>query len=542
MRKLNSPSPVIGGAESLQVRLRKSHHPTSTSDFQLETEFRVNVGVTVMVGHSGAGKTTILRCIAGLSEPDEGFIAVGNRLLFDSRQRINIDVAQRHVGLVFQDLALFPHLSVYDNVTYGLRRLDKSERRRRSDEVMKAFQIEHLCARLPREISGGEQQRVALARSLVTEPSVLLLDEPLSSLDPRTKADIIEDLRAWNNARCIPIIYVTHDYEEVLAMGDYVIALEQGRIVAEGPPHEIVPSLRSEHLAQPANFENLYDATVVEHREQYRTMICQVIGTALQLETPLAPVPVGSEVRIGIRADEILMVSSQPNVVGACNVIPAKVKRFERDGNTIEARVTCGGEFRVRLNGATVESLEQRDAAEIWMVIRAQACHMVRPATSSKLRRLVVFICSGNTSRSPMAQAICNAEIARRLRVPMESLDRWGIRAVSAGLKARPGEPLTDEAVQTLASIGIPNVEHRSLNLTRRIAQQAEIIFCMTEEQRNGVIALFPDAAAKTHCLQPLGNIDDPTGKGTIAFSELAELLRRLINEQLDSLGIVDAA
>ncbi len=353
---LKPSSPVLAPTESLHVQLRKNHRSTSASAFQLETEFRARPSVTVIVGHSGAGKTTVLRCIAGLSKPDEGVVAVSNRILFDSRQGINVDVAQRRVGFVFQDLALFPHLSVHDNVIYGLRRLDKSERQRRLDEVLKAFQIEHLCRRLPREISGGEQQRVALARSLVTEPSVLLLDEPLSSLDPRTKAGIIEDLRAWNNARRIPIIYVTHDYEEVLAMGDHVIALEQGRIVAEGPPHEIVPALRQEHMAQPINFENLFDATVVERREQHRTMICQVIGTAIQLETPLAPVPVGSEVRIGIRADEILMVSSGPAVVGACNVIPGKVKRYERLGNTIEARVFCGAEFRVRLTAPAIES------------------------------------------------------------------------------------------------------------------------------------------------------------------------------------------
>ena len=121
-----------------------------------------------------------------------------------------------------------------------------------------------------------------------------------------------------------------------------------------------------------------------------------------------------------------------------------------------------------------------------------------------------------------MAQAICNAEIASRFGVPLESLDRLGIKAVSAGLSARPGEPLTAEAEHALAAIGMPGIEHRSGNLTHRLAQKAEIIFCMTEEQRKELIAMFPEAAAKVHCLQPLGDIDDPTGKGSAAFLELA--------------------
>ena len=542
VRKLEPHLQTTISAEPLRVRLRKSHRSAQSSSFELEAEFGVMPGVTVIVGHSGAGKTTILRCIAGLSDPEDGHIAIGDRLLFDSKQRINVDVARRRVGFVFQDLALFPHLSVQDNVTYGLRRLDETERKRRLHEVLEAFQIESLRRRLPREISGGEQQRVALARSLVTEPSVLLLDEPLSSLDPRTKASIIEDLRAWNAARRIPILYVTHDYEEVLALGDRVIALDQGRIVAEGVAHEIVPALRREHMAQPANFENLFDAVVCEHREQQHTMICQVIGTTMQLETPLAPVPVGSEVRIGFRADEILVGSSPPSIVGACNVISGKVKGYDGRGGTIEAHVSGGGEFRVRLTSTAAEFLAAAESPEVWLMIRTQACHLVRPDISSKLRRLFVFVCSGNTSRSPMAQAICNAEIARRLRVPLESLDRWGIRAVSAGLKARPGEPLAAEAEQALAMMGMPDVKHRSGNLTHRLARQAEIIFCMTDDQRQELVALFPEAAGKTHCLQPLGNINDPTGQGSTAFSELASVLQQLIGDRLNGLGIVEAA
>lgn len=542
VRNLDSPLQVNGsGPESLSVQLRKRHRSAGSSNFQLESKFTVVPGVTVIVGHSGAGKTTILRCIAGLTDAEEGRIAVGDRLLFDSQRRISVESARRRVGFVFQDLALFPHLSVQKNVTYGLRRLDEAERERRLGEVLEAFQIEHLCKRFPREISGGEQQRVALARSLVTEPSVLLLDEPLSSLDPRTKAGIIEDLRAWNDARRIPIVYVTHDYDEVLDLGDHVIALDQGRIVAEGLPREIVTALRGEHLAQQTNFENLFDAVVLELQEEEHTMTCQVAGTSMRLETPLAQVPAGAEVRIGIRADEILVMSSPPAMVGKCNVIRGNVTRIEDGGATVEARVTCDGEFRVRLSSRAVQSSGLKATAEVWMMIRTQACQLVRPSLS-RLNRVFVFVCSGNTSRSPMAQAICNAEIASRLGVTLESLDRLGIRAVSAGLKARPGESLTTEAEQALAAIGIHGIEHRSGNLTHRLARKAEHIFCMTEDQRKELIELFPEAADKTYCLGPLGNIDDPTGKGPTAFLELAGLLQQLVGDRLNTLGIVEPA
>lgn len=141
-----------------------------------------------------------------------------------------------------------------------------------------------------------------------------------------------------------------------------------------------------------------------------------------------------------------------------------------------------------------------------------------------------------------MAQAICNAQIADRLGVPLESLDRWGIKAVSAGLKARPGEPLAAEAEQALSELGTPSVAHRSGNLTHRLAQRAEIIFCMTNQQAEELKELFPEAAAKVHCLQPVGDIEDPTGKGSQAFLELAKLLQELIGDRLNTLGVAEAA
>jgi molybdate transport system ATP-binding protein len=526
VRGLATPSQALAlDSGTLQVQLHTRHSSNRTNKFELATEFAVVPGITVIVGRSGAGKTTILRCVAGLLHPEDGRIAIGERLLFDSSKGVNISSAKRRVGFVFQDLALFPHLSVDQNVAYGLRRLDRIEQKRRTSEVMQAFQIEHLGKRFPREISGGEQQRVALARSLVTEPSVLLLDEPLSSLDPRTKSGIIEDLRRWDDARRIPIVYVTHNYEEVSALGDRVIALDHGRIVAEGSPREIIPSLQGELVARPADFENVFDATVLELHEQQQTMVCQIIGTSIRIETQLNRVEIGAEVRLGIRAADILMASSKPAIVGECNLIHGTIKSFERTGATVDVRVSGDGEFRIRLHARTVEPFALKAASEVWLLVRAQACHLVRPAVSDVVQRLFLFVCAGNTSRSPMAQAICNAEIANRLGVPVDSLERLGIKAMSAGLTARPGESLATEAEQALATIGMPGIEHRSGNLTNRIAKRAEVIFCMTEEHAKQLRSMFPEAASKVHCLQLL-----------------ASLLQQVIGERLTELGIPEAA
>lgn len=530
--------PVTSERRTLHVEVCKRQSPGRASRFQLEARLAVSPGVTVIVGHSGAGKTTLLRCIAGLSHPEEGRIAIGDRVLFDSRKKIRLEPARRGVAFVFQDLALFPHLSVEENVIYGLRRLDAVERKRRMREILASFQIEHLGGRFPREISGGEQQRVALARSLVTEPSVLLLDEPLSSLDPRTKVLIIEDLRRWNKARHIPILYVTHDHDELLALGDRAIMLEQGKIVTDGPLLDVIPKPLRSARAQKERFENVFDATVVELREQDGTMVCELVGTSIRVEAPLAQVAVGSDLCVGIRADEILVASSPPAILGDCNVIRGKITQVERSGAIVEARVSCGAEFRVRLASRSMAPHGLDPSADVWMMVMTRACHLVRSSLFEALQRLVVFVCHGNTIRSPMAQAICNAEIATRLGVPPESLDRLGIKAVSAGLTAQPGEPLAAEAEHALGAIGVVPLEHRSRNLTRAMAQSAEVILCMTEEQRIEVTARFPEAIAKTHRLHPDADVGDPHGRSPEAISDLAREIQELIGQTLDALGV----
>ena len=528
--------PKSAGNGSLNVDVKKRYAGGTHSTFQLEVAFTAQPGVTILLGHSGAGKTTLLRSIAGLCHPERGSITVGQQILFDSDKKIQIEPARRKVAFVFQDLALFPHLTVYKNVSYGLRKLETAERERRVAEVLESFQIAKLRKRLPREISGGEQQRVALARSLVTEPSVLLLDEPLSSLDGNTKAGIIDDLHTWNQKRRIPILYVTHNHEEVLALGERVLSLEHGRIISEGAPIEVLSTPPRPSMVQIAGFENLFDAEVVG--EKHGMTVCRLADTSLDIHVPLARVAPGSPIHLGIRADEVLLSMAEPKILSACNVIHGRIRQVKSSGQKIELRIDCGVEFRVHLPLGQLELLSLKDHSATWLIIRPQSCHLIRMTRLRASQRLFVFICNRNTSRSPMAAAICNREIARRLRIPQETLHSIGTHAVSAGLTATPGAPMAAEAREALELMNVDAPVHGAQNLTPELAAKAEFIFCMTEAQRQAVMRMFPASAPKTFCLQPGVDIDDPHGQGVEGFAQLGRSVQQVIHTLVDTLVV----
>jgi molybdate transport system ATP-binding protein len=376
------PSPT--GSEKpaqpqLQASLRK-RLPSEQRDFLLEVDFQAAPGFTILFGPSGAGKTTLLDCVAGLTTPDSGRIALRDRVLFDATQRINLPVAKRRIGYVFQDLALFPHLTVEANVRYGLAHLPQSERSAKSSAILQAFRIPHLAQRYPREISGGERQRAALARTLVTDPSVLLLDEPLAALDAPTKSKIIDDLRQWNQAHRIPILYVTHSSEEVFALGEHVLVLDAGRIVVQGTPHEVIAAPQQETVAQLVGFENVFDAVVEVVRPERGTMNCRVAGDGgpLLLETPLVRGGVGSALRVGIRAGDILLATSPPAGLSARNVIPGRIASLEQRDVIVSARVKCRIEMEVHLTLAARDSLQLEPGKEVWLVIKTHSCHLMQ--------------------------------------------------------------------------------------------------------------------------------------------------------------------
>lgn len=375
------PAPAAPTAHAaLEAIVRKRFAAPGGEGFDLDVQFSIPRGIAILFGASGAGKTTTLDCIAGLARPEQGQIRVGERVLFDSARGVDVDASRRSVGYVFQDLALFPHLSVERNVGYGLARLPARERERRVSRVLESFRIEGLRRRLPGEISGGERQRTALARALVTRPAALLLDEPLSALDAATKGRIVDDLRAWNRQHRIAILYVTHSREEVYALGERVLVLERGRLVAEGLPQQVLGAPRTETVAQLAGFENIFDARVSSANEEAGTMTCRLVPGDVELEAPLARLAAGAVVRLGIRAGDVLLATEQPRGLSARNVLAGRLEALEERDGRVMAQADCGARFQVLLTPAARRSLGLERGRAVWLVIKTHSCHLLRRA------------------------------------------------------------------------------------------------------------------------------------------------------------------
>jgi molybdate transport system ATP-binding protein len=359
------------------MTLHAKLHARLSAQFSLDVALEVPAGITILFGASGSGKSTLLRTIAGLVRPDTGRITVGEHTLFDSATGRDLPPQRRGVGYVFQHLALFPHLTVRRNIGYGLHGREDGEARDRVETIAQRFHVDRLLERRPRQISGGERQRVALARALVTDPQVLLLDEPLSALDHLTQSRIIDDLREWNAAHGIPVLYVTHAHREVFALGERVVVLDHGRVLATGTPHDVIDLPAHETIAQLAGFENIFTATVVARRPAGGVMQCRLGDTAAELEVPLGVADVGASVRIAIRAGDVLLATEEPRGLSARNVLRGSLTALSHQGTTVVATVEAGERFVVHLTPGALESLGLRPNLAVWLVVKTHSCRIV---------------------------------------------------------------------------------------------------------------------------------------------------------------------
>jgi iron(III) transport system ATP-binding protein len=311
--------------------------------------------IVALLGASGSGKTTLLRCVAGLERPEEGFVKIGNKVAMDSSAGIGLPPEERNIGLVFQSYALWPHRTVFENVAYGLklRKVDSARITQRVQSILDKLGLGHLKDRYPDQLSGGQQQRVAICRALVYEPSVLLMDEPLSNLDAKLR----EEARYWIRKLILDLqlcaILVTHDQTEALAVADHILLLQDGTIVQEGTPIEIYSKPNSYYSADFLGTNNVIEAKVESQAGKIITFGgdgWKLEGTAIEKDRPAT----GKPIKAVIRVEKI----GFPGSAGKNN-LQMDVDASVYLGDKWEYRLSRG-DFKVKAHGA--EPLKSKTA------------------------------------------------------------------------------------------------------------------------------------------------------------------------------------
>ena len=278
--------------------------------FTLDVEWEIGNEVAVLFGSSGAGKSMTLQLIAGLMEPDAGFIRSNGTIFFDKSSGINISPQQRSLGYVFQDRNLFPHMTVRENIAYGLKGKSREERDTRIDDMIRQFRLEGLETMPPSEISGGQKQRVALARALIERPKALLLDEPFTALDSHLRFEMRKLLQEVRNEFDIPIVLVTHDFEDAYLLGNHILVYIGGRLEQVGERDDIFLKPKSIRVAQFLGLKNLFRAKIMRRDERLHRLILEVQGLqfSISADSGRGPVEVGKDVNLYVRPDEIMII------------------------------------------------------------------------------------------------------------------------------------------------------------------------------------------------------------------------------------------
>ncbi|EPY01607.1 ABC-type molybdate transport system, ATPase component [Magnetospirillum fulvum MGU-K5] len=311
-------------------------------DFSLDVAFTAGSGVTALFGRSGSGKTSLINMVAGLSRPDRGRIVVDGKVLFDSQSGLDLPPEARRLGYVFQEHRLFPHLSVRDNLWFGTKRLPVAERRVSLDHVVSVLGIGHLLDRRPTGLSGGEKQRVAIGRALLASPRILLMDEPLASLDAARKSELLPFIAGLSRQFDIPIVYVSHSMEEVLRLADTLALIDAGRLVAIGPVEDLLSSPAYAPLTGHGEAGSVLAATLSADEAEFSISTLSFPGGTLKVGRIASPP--GSPVRVRIHAHDVAIALFPPVGLSVRNQLPAIVRSVTPiDSYLTDVMLDCGG-------------------------------------------------------------------------------------------------------------------------------------------------------------------------------------------------------
>lgn len=340
----------------------------------LRVEAELPAAVTAVMGPSGAGKTSLLQAVAGLRRRVRGRIACGDAVFLDTERGVDVPPEQRRVGYVPQDAGLFPHLSALGNVRFGARG-DEA----RVETAIDTLDLRPLLPRHPATLSGGEKQRVALARALATSPRILLLDEPLAALDLELKERVLPYLMRIRDELKVPMLYVTHNVGEALALAGHVLLLRERRVEAQGRPLDLLSSPGLSVEAE-AGIENLLSGRVIAHDAAGGVSRVELKG-GIPLSVPLAAArPVGASVVVAIRAEDVLVSAAPVRELSARNVYEARLEALERTGADVTLRCAlpaAPSPWLARVTPAAVEALSLKTGQSVWLAVKSHSVRLL---------------------------------------------------------------------------------------------------------------------------------------------------------------------
>jgi len=329
-------------------------------------------GITVLYGSSGAGKTSIINMVAGLLQPDEGRIAINGHVLFDSTKGINVPPEKRKIGYVFQDGRLFPHLSVRSNLSYGMYRRSSDDRFVDFDQVVRLLGIRHLLDRCPAKLSGGEKQRVAIGRALLTSPSILLMDEPLASLDRARKVELLPFIDRLSQEFSIPILYVSHSMDEIINLADSIVILHSGCAVAAGKLDELMSRGDWENLSGQENFGAVISTVVEGHDEEFGLTELGFPGGVLKV--PRFEISCGSNVRVNIHPRDVAIALNPPSQISIQNIFHGTVEEIiKNNGVLVDVRLNIGCPLLARITLRAREDLDLSLGQRVFALVKSVA-------------------------------------------------------------------------------------------------------------------------------------------------------------------------